>query len=99
DDARERRETERLRALGRHDDERGRAVVDAGRVAGGYRPILLERRLERGERVDGRVGANRFVAIDDNRVAFLLRNHDRQDLVVERALRRGARSLLMTAGR
>ena len=37
------------------------------RVAGGDRAVLLERRLQRGERLDGRVGADRLVAIDDDR--------------------------------
>ena len=86
DDARERRQAERLRAFGRHDDERGRAVVDAGRVARGHRAVLLERRLERRQRFGGRVGADRLVAIDDDRRALLLRDRDRQDFVRERAL-------------
>jgi len=55
-DARERRQAERLGAFGSHHDERRRAVVDAGRVAGGDRAVLLERGLERGERLGRRVG-------------------------------------------
>ena len=51
DDPRQRRQPERPGALGRHDDERGGAVVDARRVAGRDRSVLLERRLQRGERL------------------------------------------------
>ena len=40
-----------------------------------------------------------FVAVDHERVAFLLRNRDRQDLVFERAFAGRARGLLMTSRR
>ena len=47
DDARERRQAERAAPFRRHHDQRRGAVVDAGRVAGGDRAVLLERRLQR----------------------------------------------------
>ena len=78
---------ERARAIRGHHHERRGAVVHAGRVAGGDRAVLLERRLQPAERLGRRVCANRFVAIDDERLALLLRNRDRQDLVGEPALR------------
>src|SRR5262245_13273479 len=73
-DTRQRREPERFRADGVHDDERGRTVVDAGRIAGRHRAVCLERGPQRRERFNSGVGANRFVAIDDHRSAFLLRH-------------------------
>ena len=97
-DARERREAERLRALLRHDDERGRAVVDARRVAGGHRPAFLERRLQLAERGGRRVCSDRLVAIDDHRRTLALRNRDGQDLVLEQAGLGRLRRLLMAAG-
>ena len=51
----------------RHHDERGGAVVDAGRIAGGDRAVLLEGGLQGAERRDRGVRADRFVAIDDER--------------------------------
>ena len=86
DDARERRKAERARLRLGHHDQRGGAVVDARRVSGRDRPVLLERGLQRGERLDRRVLADGLVAIDDEGRAFLLRDGDRQDLVGEPAL-------------
>ena len=49
------------------------------------RAVLLERRLQRRSDSGGRVGADRLVAVEHDRVALLLRNRDRQDLGRERA--------------
>ena len=49
---------------GGHHHERGCAVVHWRRVAGRDRAILLERRLQRAQRLRGRVGANRLVAVE-----------------------------------
>src|SRR5207237_7815666 len=66
---------------------------------GGDAPVLLEGRLQHAERRDGGVRANRLVAIDDEFVAFLLRDRDRQDFVLEGAALGRARRFLMTLGR
>ena len=50
DDARDRRQVEARRHVRAHHDQRGGAVVHAGRVAGGDRAVLLERRLQPRER-------------------------------------------------
>ena len=68
------------------------------RVAGGDRAVLLERRLQRAQRLGGRVGADRLVAIEDERVALLLRDRDRQDLGRERAGGVRRRGLLVALG-
>ena len=60
-------EAERPRALRRHHDQRRRAVVDAGRVAGRHRAVRLERGLQRAERSTVVSAPDRLVAIDDDR--------------------------------
>src|SRR5439155_11215078 len=52
------------RTLLRHDDDGGRTVRDLRRVAGGDRPVLLERRRELAQRFDSRLGTYALIAIE-----------------------------------
>ena len=93
DDARLWLQTVRLgRAFGR-DQQRARAVVDAGGVAGGHGAVVPKRRRQLCERLEARIGADVLVAFDDERLPALLRNLDGDDLLREpprRLRRRGA---------
>ena len=84
---------ERLRARGRHHDQRRGAVVHGRRVAGGDTAVLLEGGLQLAERFGRRVGAHRFVGAEHDRVALLLRNRHGQNFSGELAggLRGGGR--------
>ena len=82
DERAERLDAELARLLLRRDHERRRAVVDARRVAGRDRAALAERRLQRGELLERRVGTRMLVA---RHVA------DRDELVVEAARLVGGR--------
>src|SRR5215212_4578599 len=56
-----------MRAMGvtpRHDDKGGRAVVDGRSIARGDSSVLLERGLQRCQRVQTRVGSDGLVAIE-----------------------------------
>ena len=100
DDARERREPERAaRVLSDVTTSAAAPSLTPGALPAVTRAVLLERRLQRAERFDGGVGADRLVAVDDDRVALALRDRDRQDLVLEPALARGVRRLAMGLGR
>lgn len=50
----------------RHQHHGRRAIIDAGCIAGGHRTLLVEGRLQLGERFKRGAGANIFVLIDDN---------------------------------
>ncbi len=85
DDAGERRQAMRLhRRLG-GDDQRGRAVIDAGGVAGGHRAALAEGCRQLGERLQGG-GARVLVSVDDDRIALALGDRDRDDLAGKAAV-------------
>ena len=99
DDPHERGDAETLGSIGGHHDERRRAIVDRRGVAGGDGAVLLERGLQSGERLGGCVGSNRLVAVDPQRLALLLRDHNRQDLVMEVARLCRRRRLLVTERR
>ena len=77
---RARREAVLLYCGFRGDDQRGRAVVDAGRVAGGHRSIFSERRLQLGELLDRGVGARVFIMIDQHRAFLAAGRLNRHDL-------------------
>jgi len=98
DDSCEGRQAERAGLLRRHHDQRRRAVVDPGRVAGRHAAVLLERGAQPAQRFRRRVGTDRFVAIERYRRAFLLRDLDRDDFVGEPALARRVRGLAMALG-
>lgn len=48
-------------------DQRGCTAVEPGRVTGSDAAVLAESRLELGQRLDGRVGAVGFVAVESHR--------------------------------
>ena len=77
----DRRQTQRDRVLGRHDQQGGRAVGDLRGVARVDDAVLLERRLEPGELLDGGPPANAFVG--HHRLAV---GEHRHDLRLERAV-------------
>src|ERR1700761_1779687 len=72
------------RLLGGHQDDRSRAIIDAGGAARGDGAVLLERRLELGHGVQRRTVTRIFVVADDN-VALAGLDGDRDDLVLEPA--------------
>ena len=80
-----------------HDQHARGAVGDLRGVAGGDRAVLLERRLELGERLGGGALADALVGAE-----LLLRaveiDDDRDDLVVEAALVAGDRGALLALG-
>src|SRR6266571_1715075 len=95
-DARDRLLPEPRRISFAGDDERRRAVVRAGSIAGRHRAIFLERGFQLGQRFQRRVFARRLVVLDDDGLAFFLRNFDGQNLRLEEAGLPGAHSLLVT---
>ncbi len=62
DDSGERRAIRAASTGSIREQDRGSTVVERGCVARGHRAVGSERRTQRGERVDGRSGANAFVA-------------------------------------
>ena len=82
----------------RHDDDRGAAVGDLRRVAGGDRAFLVERGTQAAEALGGRAGANALVGVDDDRVALALRDLDVDDLVGELAVLDGGGGALVRVG-
>ena len=87
-----------LRPLVGGDDHRGGAVVDAGGVARGVGGVVAADRGQLRERLDGRVGADRLVGLDDV-LGLAALDRDRDDLLGELALVRRLRGELMGAGR
>src|SRR4029453_10444158 len=77
------------------DEQRGRAVVEPRRVAGGHAALAVgaERGLEPGENLDPRVRTNELVLIDALRRSLPLRNVQRCDLLGEAARAPGRRRL------
>ena len=71
-----------LHRFGRRKQHGARAIVDARRVARGHRAIGPDDTLEPGQRFEARL-ARMLVAVDDDRVALLLRNRDGHDLLGE----------------
>src|SRR2546423_959809 len=69
-----------------HHDDGGAGIVDARRVARRHTAALAEGRLEAAERLDGRRRARMLVDLGHDRLAFLLWNRDRHDLVFEPTL-------------
>ena len=84
DDASERRQRRLFRPLRRSEDQRGGAVVDARRIAGGHRAILLERGFQRREPVQRRTGLRVLVDCEAH-VRPAARDLDGQNLVAEAA--------------
>ena len=86
------------RFLGAHQDDRRRAVIDAGGIAGRHRAVLLEHRLELGDGIERRAMADILVLVDDD-IALARGDGDRRDLVLEPArLLRGLRLVLRGDG-
>ncbi len=77
------------------DDQRRGAVIRAGGIAGGHRAVFFECGLEARERFERCVLARRFVRLDDDRLAFLLRDFDGQYLVTHEAGFGGAHGFAM----
>src|SRR5439155_378904 len=90
----ERTESERLRLLARRDEERGRAVVDAGRVACRPGAAILERGLELSELLDVRIGARVLVLAHE-----LFAVVHGLDLAGEETVRFGARVAILAPRR
>src|SRR5437867_444154 len=93
-DAPERTETERLGLLARRDEERGRAVVDARRVACRHGAAILERGLELSELLDIRIGTRVLVLADE-----LFPVVHGLDLAGKEPVRSGARATTLAARR
>src|SRR2546422_10214052 len=94
DDTAERSQPQRPRLLARSDQERGRAVVDPGRVPRGDGAVLFERGLELAELFD-RAVRTRVLVLADQLLAVV---HG-LDFAGEEALSLGARiTLLATRG-
>ena len=87
EDARERLLPQRVCFFRRRNDRGGGAVVDAGRIAGGHRAVLLEGRLQRAELFRRGPRARVLIRVDENRIAFALRHRYRHDLVFETPFR------------
>ncbi len=94
-DRRQHRQTEGLGLVCAHQQYRRGAVVEAGGIAGGNRAILLERRLEFGQRLGGRAGSRLLVGVEAQWLAFALRNLDGRDFVLEAPGLDGCDSLLL----
>ena len=84
------------RRLGR-DEQRGRAVVDAGGVAGGDRSAVAERRPCSAASASAVVPARVLVGVDDTGSPFALRHRDGDDLLGEPAVLLGAGGPLLAA--
>ena len=84
-------QAELLGFLRGHHDDAGGAVVEARGVAGGDAAGLVERRTQAGQRFGAGLLVDELVGREDDRVALLLRDRERHDLVLEAAgfLRRG----------
>ena len=67
------------------DDQGRRAVIRSRSVACRHRAVFLERRLQFRQRFQRSVLAGRFVVLDDQGVAFFLRNFEGQNLRFEEA--------------
>ena len=87
------RQAELVRRLARRQQHRRGAVRDLRRVAGGDHAVLLEGRLELGEALRRRAGADALVGRDEAAV-----DGDRDDLAVEAPFRRSALGALLRAG-
>src|SRR5207302_794077 len=82
-DLRHRLETELRRALGAHDHDAGRTVVDARCVGGSHRSVLGKCRPQAADRLQRGPRLDEFVGGEGEWVALALRNHHRDDLVLE----------------
>src|SRR5579884_412070 len=90
------REAVALGGLFRRDDDRGRAVVDAGGIAGGHGAVGAHDRLELRERLEvGRAGM--LVLFDDDGLALALGDLDGDDLRPKPPIRLGRGRLLLAA--
>ncbi|MNS65827.1 hypothetical protein D3C72_990090 [compost metagenome] len=99
DDRRQRLEAEFLGLLLAHEHQGGRAVVDAGGVAGGDQAVGAEGGLQLAELVGGGVRADRLVTADDDRVGLALGHAHGHDLLGELAGLVGGVGELVAAGR
>ena len=82
----------------RRHHERACPIIESRSVAWRHRAILLERRFQRGERLERRVFARTFIFIDDPH-AVLAGNLDRHRLGLEEARLHRANGLLMALQR
>src|SRR3546814_11653654 len=81
-----------------HQDERGGAIVEAGRVSGGDRALLLERGTQPGKGSHLDALADELVLLDEG-VALAALYRPRCDLVPEAAFAPSLLRLLLRAGR
>ena len=88
-----------LHRLGRGEDHRGRAVVDAGRVARRHRARIAECRLQLGEPFKRRLGPRMLVLVDGHRSGLAAGHGDRNDLFGEIARRDRLAGALLRADR
>ena len=68
-------------AASRGEQHRGRAVIDAGSVAGGHRTGIAHDRLQLGQSLERGFGARMFVLVDRGRAGLAAGNRDRRDLL------------------
>src|SRR3546814_10197038 len=81
-----------------HQDERGGAIVEAGRVSGGDRALLLERGTQPGKGSHLDALADELVLLDEG-VALAALDRHRCDLVPEAAFAPRLLGLVLRAGR
>src|SRR2546426_319176 len=75
------------------------AVIDSRCIARGDGPVFFECRLQGAQRFDGGVGARRFIGIEEDGIAFALRNGNRSDFVAKLACANCRDSLAMAVER
>ena len=89
----------RLDRLVRRHDQRRRAVVDSGRVAGCHAAVGAHDAPQFGERLERRLGAGMLVPGDAADCALAVPDLDGEDFGVERSLRLGRRGAGLRAQR
>src|SRR3546814_10569215 len=87
-----------LRLFAAHQDERGAAIVEAGRVSGGDRALLLERETQPGKGSHLDALADELVLLDEG-VALAALDRHRCDLVPEAAFAPRLLGLVLRGGR
>ncbi|MCY1416646.1 hypothetical protein D9M71_321620 [compost metagenome] len=84
-DLRQHRQAECLGLGSAHQQYGGGAIVERGGVAGGDAAVLLERRLQLGQRVGGSAGAHLLIGVEGHGLALALRDQYRSDFRLEAA--------------
>ena len=92
-------EAVRFGRLGRGDDQRRRAVVDARSVARRHAAVRAHDAGELRQRLERRVGAGMLVLLDARHVALAVLDLDRDDFLVERPVRLRRGGALLRAQR